>query len=167
MGNFHKNIQLMLEFPKTPLFVHWKNAGKNQLVSSDLSNNTGAINVKMGGSILEEKSSFKMVGLTFSSKLDWSCCIISIVKTTSKIIGTLIPSMKFLSPEVSLYLHKCTILPYMEYCCHVMAGARTSLLLEILREATKTDMQDCWSFTCCFSRILDLSSKCSQLKSFL
>ena len=46
------------------------NTGKTQLVSFDRSNNTGAINVKMGGFVLEEKSSFKMLGLTFSSKLD-------------------------------------------------------------------------------------------------
>ena len=43
------------------------NAGKTQLVSFDRSNNNGSIDVKMGGSILEEKSSFKMLGLTFSS----------------------------------------------------------------------------------------------------
>ena len=47
------------------------NAGKTQLVSFDRSNNTGAIDVKMDGSVPEEKSSFKMLGLTFSSKLDW------------------------------------------------------------------------------------------------
>ena len=46
------------------------NAGKTQLVSYDWSNNTGAIYVKMGGSVLEEKSSFRVLGLTFSSKLD-------------------------------------------------------------------------------------------------
>ena len=27
--------------------------------------------MKISGSVLEEKSSFKMLGLTFSSKLDW------------------------------------------------------------------------------------------------
>ena len=37
-------------------------AGKTQLVSFDYSNNTGAIDTKMDGSVLEEKSSFKMVG---------------------------------------------------------------------------------------------------------
>ena len=47
------------------------NAGKTRLASFDWSNNTGAIDVKMDGSVLEEKSSFKMLGLTFSSKLDW------------------------------------------------------------------------------------------------
>ena len=47
------------------------NAGKTQIVSFDRSNNTGATDVKMDGSVLEEKSSFKMLGLTFSSKLDW------------------------------------------------------------------------------------------------
>ena len=66
------------------------NAEKTQLVSFDWSNNNGYIAVKMGGPILEEKSSFKMLGLTFSSKLDWGSYIISIVKTTSKEIGALI-----------------------------------------------------------------------------
>ena len=47
------------------------NTGKTQLVSFDRSNNNGSIDVKMDGSVLEEKSSFKMLGLTFSSKLDW------------------------------------------------------------------------------------------------
>ena len=50
------------------------NAGKTQLVSFDWSNNTGAIDVKVDGSVLEENSSFKMLDLTFSSKLDWGFC---------------------------------------------------------------------------------------------
>ena len=53
-----------------------------------------------------------MLGLTFSSKLDWGSCIISIAKTTSKKIGILIHSMKFLSPEVALYLYKTTTRPW-------------------------------------------------------
>ena len=40
------------------------NSGKTQRVLFDRSNNNGSIVVKMGGSILEEKSSFKMLGLT-------------------------------------------------------------------------------------------------------
>ena len=76
------------------------NAGKTQLVSFDQSNNTRAFDVKMDGSALEEKSSFEMLGLTFSSKLDWGSYIISIAKTASKKIGALIRSMKFLSPAV-------------------------------------------------------------------
>ena len=70
----------------------------------DRSNNTGTIDVKMDGSVSEEKLSFKMPELTFSSKLDWGSNIISIAKTTSRKIGDLICSMKFLSPEVALYL---------------------------------------------------------------
>ena len=46
------------------------NAAKTQLVLFDWSNNAGAIDVKMDGSFLEEKSSFKRLQLTFSSKLD-------------------------------------------------------------------------------------------------
>ena len=60
------------------------NAGKTQLVSFLWSNNTGSNDVKMDGSVLDEKSSFKMLGLTFSAKLDWGPYIISIAKSASK-----------------------------------------------------------------------------------
>ena len=92
--------------------------------------------MKMDGSLLEEKSSFKILGLTFSSKLVWGSYIISIAKTTPKKIGALIRSMKFLSPEVALYLYKSTISPCMEHCCHVWAGA-PSYYLELLDKLQK------------------------------
>ena len=85
----------------------------------------------MDRSALEEKSSFKMLGLAFSSILDCGSYIIFIVKTASKKIGALIRSMKFLSPEVDLYLCKPTVQSCMEYCCHVWAGA-PSCYLELL-----------------------------------
>ena len=57
--------------------MHWSrkwlvdfNAGIIELVSFDQSNTTGAIDVKMDRSVLEEKSSVEMLGLTFCSKLD-------------------------------------------------------------------------------------------------
>ena len=112
------------------------NAGKTQLVSFDRCNNNGSIDMKMGGSILEEKSSFKMLGLTFSSKLDSGSYIISIAKTAFKKIGALIRYRKFLSPKVALYLYKSTIRPYMEYCCHVWAGA-PSCYLDLLDKLQK------------------------------
>ena len=59
-----------------------------------------------------------MLGLTFSSKLDWITYIISIAKTAFKKTGALIRTMKFLPPEVVLYLYKSTITLCMEYCCH-------------------------------------------------
>ena len=58
-------------------------AGKSQLVLFDWSNNNGSIDVKMDGSVLDEKSSFNMLGLTFSSKLDWGSYINSIAKAAS------------------------------------------------------------------------------------
>ena len=72
------------------------NAAKTQLVSFDWSNNTGANDVNMDVSALEEKSSFMMLGLTFSSKLDWDSYLISIAKTAFKKIGACICSIKFL-----------------------------------------------------------------------
>ena len=77
-----------------------------------------------------------MLGLTFSCKLDWGSYIISIARTASKKIGALIRSVKFLSPEVALYLYKSTIRPCMEYCCHVWAGA-PSCYLELLDKLQK------------------------------
>ena len=53
---------------------------KSKLASFDRSNNTDATDVKMDGCVLEEKSSFKMLELTFSSKLDWGSYIAYIDK---------------------------------------------------------------------------------------
>ena len=72
-----------------------------------------------------------MLGLSFSSKLDWSSYIISINKIGSKKIGAFIHFMKILFPEASLYLYKSTLCPCMEYCCHIWAGA-PSCYLELL-----------------------------------
>ena len=44
--------------------------------------------------------------------------------------------MKFLSPEVALYLYKSTTQPFMEYCCHVRGGARICYL-ELLDKLQK------------------------------
>ena len=51
-------------------------------------------------------------------------------------IESLIRSMKFLSPEVALYLYKSTIQSCMEYCCHAWAGA-PSCYLELLDKLQK------------------------------
>ena len=85
----------------------------------------------MNGTVLAEKSSFKMLGLTFFSKLDWRSYIIPIAKFSSKKFGVLIHSMKSFSPVASLRLYKSTIQPCMELCCHVWAGA-PSCFLEFL-----------------------------------
>ena len=138
MGNLHKNMQLMLEFLNSPFKVlHFSYYTLMTflmilsviLLSIDWSKNTGVIDVKMDRSVLEEKSSFKMLGLTFSSKLDY---IIWIAKTASRKIGVLICSMTFLSLEFALYLYKSTI----KYCCHTWAGA-PSCYLELLDKLQK------------------------------
>ena len=75
------------------------NAGETQRVLFDRSNNTAANDVKMDGSVLEEKSSFRMLGLTFSSKLNWGPYIISMPKILKE-NRALIRCMKFPSREV-------------------------------------------------------------------
>ena len=113
------------------------NAGKTQLVSFDWSNNTGAIYAKMEGSALEEKPSFKILGELFLLRL--LCISISLQSYHTSIYGILLSHLEWF--------------PW--------------LLLGIVGQATKMDIQDCWSFTCCFSWTLGSSWKCGQLKSFL
>ena len=59
-------------------------AEKSQLNLFNWSYNTVAIDVKMSGSVIQEKLSFKMLRLISSSKLDWCSYIISIANTSSK-----------------------------------------------------------------------------------
>ena len=112
------------------------NTGNTHLILFDWSNNTGAIDVEIDRSVPEENSSFKMLELTFSSKLDWSSYITSIAKTASRKVGALIGSMKFRSPKVTLYFYESTIWPCMEYCCHV-CDAACSCYLELLDKLQK------------------------------
>ena len=86
--------------------------------------------------VLEEKTSSTMLGLTFSSELDWESYIIPIAKIASKKTGALVYSMKFLSPDAALYLCKSTIHPCMEYCCRIWAGV-PSCYLELLDKLQK------------------------------
>ena len=79
-----------------------------KLVLINRSNNSGLIDVKMDGCNLEEKLSFKMLELSFSSKLDWGS-IVSIATTASKYTEALIRSINLLFPEVRLYLYKFAI----------------------------------------------------------
>ena len=66
--------------------------------------------------------------MTFSSKLDWGSYIITTAKTASKKIGSLIPSMKFLSPETALYPCKSTRRSWIECCCYTWDAAPSCYL---------------------------------------
>ena len=105
-NNFNWLLNLNLIYETLDWGKKWLvdfNAWKTQVLSFEQSNNNGSIDMKMDGSVLEQRSSFKMLGLTFT-KLDLGFYIISIAETASKKIGALIHSMKFFSPEVALYL---------------------------------------------------------------
>ena len=71
------------------------------------------------------------------------CAAVESIKNFAKcwylvcfLIGALIHFMKFLSLEITLYLYKSTIHPYMVYCCHIWAGA-PSCYLELLDKVQK------------------------------
>ena len=86
----------------------WVVTRKAQLVSFERSGKPCAIDVEMDWPVLQEKS-FKMLELSFPSKLNWGSYSASVAETASEKIGTLILSIKFISLELALYLYKFTI----------------------------------------------------------
>ena len=93
--------------------VHF-NAGKTEPVSFDWSTNSGAIDMKSDKSALGEISSFKMVGLSLFSNWIGALTLSPLLKLP---LIVLIPSVKFLFPEVARYRYKSTIRLRMVCCC--------------------------------------------------
>ena len=60
--------------------------------------------MEMDESVVEEKLSFGMLGLSFYSKLDWGSYTVSVAKAAFRGIGTFTRSVRFLSPGVILYI---------------------------------------------------------------
>ena len=78
----------------------------------------------------------------------------------------LICSLKFLLPEVALYLHESTVRSCMEYCCRIWADAPSCY--SEFKDSYENGNVGFWSFTCClFWTLGSSSSKFSQLKFFL
>ena len=67
-------------------------------------------------SVVYEKSSFKLLGLLLSCKLDWGSYILSNAQAAFKKIEALVCSMNFLSSEVTLYLCEQQVFTCMDYC---------------------------------------------------
>ena len=82
----------------------------------------------MDGSLLEEKSCFQIMVLSFSFKLDWGSYIISMAKTVSKKIGALIRSVKFLLRLLCISMN----LQYSLVWNIVMSGLGAPSLLPLL-----------------------------------
>ena len=80
------------------------NAGKTQLILFDWSNNNGFIDVKMDGSVLRKNHLLRCWG--WPSLLNWIeiPALSLLLKLPPRKLELLIRSMKFLSPEVALYL---------------------------------------------------------------
>ena len=75
VSDLWQQLELASEI-ESDLQTLWTGSRSGLLISAlgkllDRSNNTGSIDVKVDGSVLEEISSFQMLDLTFSSKLDW------------------------------------------------------------------------------------------------
>lgn len=74
--------------------------------------NSAAIDLKMYGSVVDEKSCFQMLGSSLPSKLDWSSYIVSVTKTAFNKIGVLIHSVNVRSSKVEFHLCKGSCIQY-------------------------------------------------------
>ena len=97
-----KNLILTLEQPRIGVK---RTLGKLNLLYSiiKVTNTKVNISTKKDGLVLGEKSSFKMLRLSFTCRFNWGSYTVAIVKT-----GTLLCSIMFF-PKVVLYLTKSTI----------------------------------------------------------
>ena len=71
--------------------------------------------LQMSGSILQEKNSISLLGLTVSSDLSWKSYLQKVSKKAAQRIGSLYWASRYLPPESILYLYKAAIRPLMEY----------------------------------------------------
>ena len=100
----------------------------------------------MSRSVIQEKLSFKMLRFTLSSKLGQNSYIASNAETAFKKTAAWIPSMRYLPPDIALYLYK-SIIPFcMEYCCHMWAGDPSCHLetLDKLKKQVCRNLLNCW-----------------------
>ena len=111
--------------------------------------NTRAIDLEMDRSVSEEKSSFKKLGWwSFSSKLDWGSYIILHYPQLKMPPRKLEHWFVLWSFFLLRLLHITLNLPYtLVWNAVVISG----LIFGIVKQTTKTDKEDCWSFTCCLS----------------
>ena len=86
---------------------------------------------------LPEKTSFRLLGLTFTRSMDWKPYIQSIATAASRNVGSLYRAQRSLTPGSILYLYKSTIRPCMEYCSHIWGGAPRSHGLDLLDQVQK------------------------------
>ena len=88
-----------------------------------------------------------MLGLTFSSKLEWGSYIISIAKTASKKVRNLIHSIKFFSCGLLCISINLTF----SYAWNTLVMSRLVFLVATWNcwISYKNDYADCWSFPCC------------------
>ena len=134
------------------------NARKTQLVLFHRSNNNGSIDVKMEGLSLRKNHLLRCCSWT--SLLNWIG-----VLTLSQLLKLPPRKLELKSILWGFFLLRLLCISINLSCTHVWNIAVTSGLVLlgatwIVRQATKTNMRDCWSFTCCFSWTLGWSSKC-------
>jgi ribonucleases P/MRP protein subunit RPP40 len=104
------------------------NANKTQYFSANHYRNNLDLPISMNGDVLEESSTLRLLGLTFSSDLSWKPYIKSIAKLASAKVASLYRARHFLTPDSILYLYKSLIRPCMEYCCHIWGGSSNDAL---------------------------------------
>ena len=125
-------------------FVEWGekwcvafNATKTKLLSFNRHRCYDPCSISMNGKQLEESDSLRLLGITFTPKLDWKPYVQSIAKQASQRVGSLFRSQRYLTKDALLYLYKASIRPCMEYCSHLWSGSPKAGCLDLLDRVQK------------------------------
>ena len=91
----------------------------------------------MNGSILQNSTSFDILGVHIDANLNWSTHIKTIARSASRRLGILFRAKRLFSPIQRITLYKAQVRPILEYCSHVWSGAGPSAMALLDRVQSK------------------------------
>lgn len=116
------------------------NASKTSNLSISLKHDSYSPPLFFDSTDLRSTSSSVLLGLSFSSSLNWSPHVQLLASRACRKIGFLFRSRRYFTPTQLLLLYKAQIRPTLEYCSHVWGGASStslSLLDRVQRKAIR------------------------------
>ena len=106
------------------------NSLKTQFLPVSLSIDPSYPEIFFNENNIQPLESFSILGVNINSRLSWKSHIVEISKAASKKLGVLFRCKSFFSSEQRYQLVKTTILPSLEYCCHIWGGSPSTYLLD-------------------------------------
>ncbi len=119
IADWFNTNKLTLNIKKTKFMIF----GSNHTVQ-----NFDQIHLRYNNVDVEKVDSFKYLGVTFDSKMSWTCHVDHICKTVSKRIGVIRKVKYYLPPCTLKLLANSLVMPHFDYCSSVWSNCNADLL---------------------------------------